>query len=110
MGSGFTCPAPVPVPETLARVVPESPLVASGLGTECVICQDESGSALAREREQLLARAEQLEAEQSAHAAAAAEAARMRDEAARRAREIAEHLQRGLPARRQELLQQQEVG
>lgn len=98
-----------PASRHLAETCPDSPLVRSNFGDECIMCKDHSGAALEREREMLLQRSQQLEAEQSAHANAAAEAARMRDQAARRAREIGVRLQTHMPTRRQQLLQQQEV-
>jgi hypothetical protein len=57
-----------------------------------------------------LARAAELQAEREACAAAAAEAAGLRDAAAARAAQIEAQLKGDLPARRQQLQQQREVG
>lgn len=76
---------------------------------ECELCRS-SPDVLYRERDQLMARAAALEAEQSAHAAAAAEAAAMKDEAARRAREIGERLRVEMPGKREQVVQKQQVG
>jgi hypothetical protein len=86
----------------------------------CAACETErppkhlhtpqSPSALDQERQALLARAAELQAERESCAAAAAEAAALRDAAAARAAQIEAQLRRDLPARRQQLQQEREVG
>jgi hypothetical protein len=70
---------------------------------------EDAADALEQERQALLAKAAQLEQERAAHAAAAAQAEAMRASAAARAAVIEEQLRGEMSARRQQLLQQQEV-
>jgi hypothetical protein len=85
----------------------------------CAACESEQPphhhhqqhpSPLHQERQALLARAAELQAERDTCQAAAAEAAGLRDAAAARAAEIEAQLRGGLPARRQQLQQEREVG
>jgi hypothetical protein len=69
-----------------------------------------AAAALEAERQALLDKAAQLEQERAAHAAGAAQAEAMRAAAAARAAEIEAELRGEMSARRQQLLQQQEVG
>jgi hypothetical protein len=96
-------------------------LRAAGDDEACAACETEhptkpmltpaaGPSALDQERQALLARAAELRAERDTCQAAAAEAAALRDAAAGRAAEIEAQLKGGLPARRQQLQQEREVG
>jgi hypothetical protein len=102
-GFGLTVSAPV-----LRQLSPNHPLL-SHMADESYELHEDAADALEQERQAMLAKAAQLEQECAAHAAAAAQAEAMRASAAARAAVIEEQLKGEMSARRQQLLQQQEV-